>query len=40
MWVIKGAGIIAGIWAVFKLGGVAIEWLREGIEHIRPNNFK
>lgn len=40
MWVLKGVGLIAGIWAIFKLSGIAIEWLREGAEHIRPHNFK
>jgi hypothetical protein len=36
---LKIAGIIVGVWAGFKLGGIAIEWLREGFNRIRPSNF-
>ncbi len=34
------AGIIIGIYAGVRLGKIGIEWLKEGLERIRPNNFR
>lgn len=36
MLIIRLIWSIVGIWAAFKFAGVAIEWLRVGIEKIKP----
>lgn len=40
MIALKIAGIIVGVYAGFKIGKIAIEWLKEGLEQLRPRNFK
>lgn len=39
-WFIKIFGAIVGIWAGFKLGGIAIDWLNMLFENLKPKGFK
>lgn len=40
MWILKGAGLIIGTYAVFKLGGIGIEWMKEVFERMRPDHYR
>lgn len=39
-WFIKIFGAIVGIWAGFKLGGIAIEWLNMFFENLKPKDYE
>lgn len=40
MIALKIAGSIVGVWLGFKLSKIAIEWLKEGLNGLRPKNFR
>lgn len=33
-------GMVVGAYAGIRLSGIAIEWLKEGLDALRPKNFK
>lgn len=36
MWVLKGAGLIIGVYAIVRLGGLGIAWMKEGLDELSP----
>lgn len=39
MIALKIAGLIVGVYAGVRLGKIAIEWIKEGLDRLRPKNF-
>ena len=40
MWVLEGAGLIIGVWGIFKLGGLGIRWCKEGLRRLEPDYIR
>lgn len=40
MIALRIAGAIVGVWLGFKMAKIAIEWLKELLESMRPKNIK
>ena len=40
MWVLRGAGMIVGAYAIFKLGGIGIMWCKEFFNNIKPERYR
>ena len=40
MWVLRGAGVIIGVWAIFKLAKIGIGWCKVGLEHISQKHYR
>ena len=40
MWVLRGAGLIVGTYAIFKLGGIGIHWLKEFFNNLQPERYR
>lgn len=40
MWVLSLVGTIVGFYVAFKLSGIAIQWVKEGLNSIRPERYK
>ena len=40
MFILKFFGCIVGIYAASRLSGIAIEWMKEGFEKLRPDRYR
>lgn len=40
MWVLSAAGTIVGFWAIFRIAGLGIRWLREGFHSLEPSEVR
>lgn len=40
MWVLSCVATVVGLYLVFRLSGIALKWVKEGLDQITPERYR